>query len=314
MTWPGRTEDTALAASWPIWSTTARLVVREPAALAAARNAVESELAGMQAAASRFDPTSEVSRLAMADGAPTQISPLLARTIRAALRVAELTDGAVDPTLGRALIDAGYDEDISVVTNRPRRLWAGSRVSTVRRTTWRDVRLVGDVVQVPAGVLLDLGATGKALAVDRAATRASIAADGPVLVAVGGDLRAVTTEREPPWLIEIAETPEGAGQAWVHVVDGGVATSSTTSRRWRQGWHWSHHVLDPTTGRSATEHWRTATVAAQTCVDANAASTAVLVKGSQAASWLEEQQLPARLVHRGGGVRLIAGWPAQEAA
>ncbi len=314
MTALGRPVDRAVVADWPIWSTTARVVVREPAALEVARRAVESELAGMQAAASRFDPTSEVCRLALAAGAPTRISALLACTIRAALRVAELTDGAVDPTLGRALIEAGYDEDISVVTERPRRLWAGSRVSEVRRTTWRDVRLVGDVVQVPEGVLLDLGATGKALAVDRAARRASIAADGPVLVSVGGDLRAVATEGAAPWLIEIAEAPDGAGQAWVHVVDGGVATSSTTSRRWRQGWRWSHHVLDPATGRSATEHWRTATVAGQTCVDANAASTAVLVKGADGAAWLAEQQLPARLVHRGGDVRLIGGWPTQEAA
>jgi thiamine biosynthesis lipoprotein len=163
-------------------------------------------------------------------------------------------------------------------------------------------------------VLLDLGATGKALAVDRAATRASIAVDGPVLVAVGGDLRAVAGVGEAPWLIEVAETPDDPGQAWVHVADGGIATSSTTSRRWRQGWHWSHHVLDPATGQSATEHWRTATVAAQTCVDANAASTGALVKGAEGATWLEEQQLPSRLVHRGGAVRLIAGWPVEEAA
>jgi len=59
----------------------------------------------------------------------------------------------------------------------------------------------------------------------------------------------------------------------------------------------------------ANSRWRTATVAAATCVDANIASTACIVKGEQAMAWLEAHHLAARLVDRDGRIRRAAGWP-----
>ena len=70
-----------------------------------------------------------------------------------------------------------------------------------------------------------------------------------------------------------------------------------------------HHIIDPTTGLPANSPWRTATVAAATCVDANAASTAAIVLGNRAVDWLRAAELPARLVHRDGTVVRVAGWP-----
>ncbi len=278
--------------------------------LEVARDAVLSELAGMDQVANRFRPDSEIRLLAERAGAPTRVSPLLARTIRAALRVAQLTEGAVDPTLGRALLAAGYDTDIAELADRPQPLI----VSAVAQAHWTDVSLVGDVLTVPEGVLLDLGATGKALAVDRAAVRASIAADAAVLVAVGGDLRIAGTLPDHPWSVEIAEGPDDPGTAWIDVADGAVATSTTTARRWRTREGWAHHILDPQTGRPSTGEWRTASVAAATCVDANAASTAALVKGAAAEAWLRDCELPVRLVGRDGTIRSLNGWPLEQAA
>ncbi len=314
-----------------MWSTTVRVVTRDPGMLRVASQAVESELVGMDRAASRFRVDSEVCRLAASGGRPTRVSPLLAATLRAALRVASATGGAVDPTVGNALVAAGYDADFSVISARapssydPRPALGPQPaldpqpalslpIELQVATTWRDIHLVGDVVTLPDGLLLDLGATGKALAVDRAAVRASIAAQGPVLVAVGGDLRAAGTSRSEPWLVEVAERPEDEGVAWVRVSDGGVATSTTLTRRWRAGAGWAHHVFNPRTGRPAEVHWRTATVAAATCVDANAASTASIVKGLGAEAWLRSGRLPSRLVDRDGAVLVVAGWPEQVAA
>ncbi len=300
------------AVEWPCWSTTVRVVVRRPDRLERARTAVEHELALMDAAASRFRPDSEVCVLAEAGGRPVRVSPVLADAVRAALRVARLTDGSVDPTLGRALVTAGYDVDFEALAST--RDTPRVTVTSTARASWRDVTLDGDVLTLPAGVLLDLGATGKALAVDRAAVRASRAVDGAVLVAVGGDLRVVGDANREPWLIELAERPDDPGAAWVHVSDGAVATSTTTARRWRVAEGWAHHVLDPTTGRPARVHWRTATVAAATCVDANAASTAVLVKGRSAEPWLRSVGLPARLVGADGSVVAVGGWPVDAEA
>jgi thiamine biosynthesis lipoprotein len=71
-----------------------------------------------------------------------------------------------------------------------------------------------------------------------------------------------------------------------------------------------HHIVDPRTGLPAAGPWRTASVAAATCAEANAAATAAIVAGEQAVPWLATQGLPARLVGHDGSVRLVGGWPA----
>jgi thiamine biosynthesis lipoprotein len=70
-----------------------------------------------------------------------------------------------------------------------------------------------------------------------------------------------------------------------------------------------HHIIDPATGLPSTGPWRTATVVAGTCVDANIASTAAIVMGQAAIQWLETSRLSARLVDREGSVHRLGGWP-----
>ena len=60
-----------------------------------------------------------------------------------------------------------------------------------------------------------------------------------------------------------------------------------------------HHIIDPVTGAPARTRWRTVSVAAANCTDANTASTAALMRGGGARGWLERLGLPARLVGRG---------------
>jgi thiamine biosynthesis lipoprotein len=70
-----------------------------------------------------------------------------------------------------------------------------------------------------------------------------------------------------------------------------------------------HHIVDPGTGNTAPEVWRTVSVAAATCVDANTAATAAVVLGETAPAWLRERALPARLVRVDGSVVTTCGWP-----
>jgi thiamine biosynthesis lipoprotein len=96
--------------------------------------------------------------------------------------------------------------------------------------------------------------------------------------------------------------------------DGGLATSSTRARAWQRGGTRLHHIIVPGTGLPADSCWRTVSVAAATCVDANTASTAAILRGEQAVPWLEELRLPARLVRHDGTTVLTGGWPADSAA
>jgi thiamine biosynthesis lipoprotein len=101
--------------------------------------------------------------------------------------------------------------------------------------------------------------------------------------------------------------PDAPGQT-LTIRSGGLATSSTTVRTWGAG---RHHIIDPRTGLPAGSHWRTASVAAGSCVDANTAATAAIVLGPAARRWLAERDLPARLVARGGTVTIVGGWPLE---
>jgi thiamine biosynthesis lipoprotein len=96
---------------------------------------------------------------------------------------------------------------------------------------------------------------------------------------------------------------------WITVLGGGLATSSTSVRRWATTTGSAHHLLDPATGQPADGPWRTVSVTAATCLDANIASTAAIIRGERAVRWLEELRLPSRLVTTDGRALHLAGWP-----
>ena len=290
--------------------TSVRVIVTHPSSLIAAKAAVDRVLRQIDVAASRFRADSELSRLNAMPDQVVKVSPLLARAIAAAMRGAELTDGAVDPTVGSAMRLAGYDEDFESVSPR------GGALHLVATSVpgWRAIRfsLATRTVLVPHGVELDLGATAKALASDLAAAEAAKVVGGGVLVTLGGDIAVAGEAPAGGWLIQAGEdsaAPIQDGEETVSIRSGGVATSSTTVRQWTRGDVVLHHIIDPRTGLPADGCWRTATVAAGTCVDANIASTAAIVMGDSAIPWLERNRLEARLVNREGHVRRVAGWP-----
>ncbi|HEX4540505.1 MAG TPA: FAD:protein FMN transferase [Acidimicrobiales bacterium] len=310
---------TLASVTFPALGTTVSVLVTEPRAIPAARQAVEHELAEMDAAASRFRPDSELSRLNGAGGARVQVGPLLVTALTVALRAARLTEGDVDPTVGRALRLSGYDRDFAEVDrDGPALVEAPAPAAG-----WQAVELdpAEGWARVPAGVEVDLGATAKALAVDRAVAAAHVAAahvaaDCGVLVSVGGDLAVCGSPPPDGWAVRVTDDHRdgsGCGQT-ITVVDGGLATSSTTVRRWSRGGHDVHHIVDPRTGEPPRGPWRTVSVTARSCVDANTASTAAVVRGATAVPWLGELGLPARLVSEDGRVVTVGGWPDPQGA
>ncbi len=300
------------SATWEALGSSAVLLVDDDDALPEARRAVQRELDAIDRACSRFRADSELSRLHAADGRPMRVGPLLMEAIAVALEAARATGGLVDPTIGAAVIAAGYDRDFGDLppdgTPRPSAATPGGRAVRLDRERM--------LVQLAPGTRLDLGATAKALAADRAAAAAAATA-GPhgVLVALGGDI--ATAGRAPAggWPVGIADGHrDAAPDATVALADGGLATSSTTQRRWRSGGEELHHILDPRSGRPAPVVWRTVSVAAPTCVRANTASTAAIILGAEAPAWLAARGLPARLVARDGTVVGAAGWRVEAVA
>jgi thiamine biosynthesis lipoprotein len=294
--------------------TGAVVLTTEPTGLELARVAVEEEVAAIDVACSRFRDDSELTAVNRGGERPAYAGPLLMEAVETALRAARLTDGDVDPTVGNGVRVLGYDRDFAAVPATGRPL---VRVAAV--PGWQEVKLDRgrQLVTVPPGVTLDLGATAKGLAADRSARRASGAAGCGVLVSLGGDIAIAGDPPEAGWSVRVADWhaagPTAADET-VQVCSGGLATSSTTVRRWERSGEQVHHIVDPRTGRSAEVVWRTVSVAAGNCVDANVAATAAIVRGARSPAWLQSLGLPARLVRPDGSVVRVGGWPAREAA
>lgn len=297
------------ADDWSLWSTTARLVVTRPDALTGARATCDRVLWEIDRAASRFDQSSELSRLPT-DGHPVRISPLLRELVSESLDAAARSNGALDPTVGSALEALGYDRDIELVQRD------GAPVRAVVRSVpgWRTVRLYAGHLRLLPGVRLDLGATAKASAADRCAREVFVETGAGVLVDLGGDI--ATAGPVPPggWQIKVQDQPEDPATQISLPHGGAIATSSTVRRSWHQGTERRHHIIDPATASAADPCWRSVSVVAGTCLAANTAATASIVRGRAALSWLREIGLPARLLDSHGRLTHLNGWPHDVAA
>ena len=332
-------------ARFPALGTTASVTVTDAAGLDMAEQVLRTELRELDRTANRFRRDSELSRLLAHEGRPVRVSARLLDLLGAALRAHQLTDGLVDPTVGQALADLGYDRDHTLI--RP-----GRGTSVPARRAPGPAGIVVDapsrIVIVPSGVRLDLQATSPALTLDRTAAMIAGRCRGGVLVTLGGDAACAGVAPVGGWLLDVSDpsyislaseprrpwrdgaqgampasltsldgpTPPpvvqpGSGRPVVAVGDGGVATSSTNTRSWTRSGRVIHHLVDPRTGDSVDAVWSTVSVAAATCLDANTASTAAVVVGDKAPGWLDDLRLPSWLRRDDGTDLAVAGWPVE---
>lgn len=270
---------------------------------------VEELFRDWDATFSRFDPDSELSRLNAAAGRPCPVSDLMFEVLVTAREAATATDGLFDPTLLRSLESIGYDRDFSAI--RAGTPIADTAAPPARTGGWHDMRLLeaGRIVELPAGVGIDLGGLAKGMAVDAAIGELATRGVGAAAVDAGGDLAVIglPTGREA-WSIAI----EGPGQdRTVSLRSGAIATSSTSRRCWHQGDTLRHHLIDPRTGMPSTSALWSASVAAPTCTQAEAAAKAAFLLGPLDGSrFLAQHGLAGLFISADGTEHLAGAWGA----
>ncbi len=266
-------------------------------------------------ACSRFRDDSDLSRLNRAGGAAAEVGPVLLDAVEAALTMAKLTNGLYDPTIGQALVAAGYDQPFDTMP-RVRGERAGRPVPAGR---WPEVRVDrgAGTIRLPPDVSLDLGGSAKGWCVDAALDLCSVelgvaAPSVGVCVSAGGDMAVAGPPPEGGWPVRLAETLDAQpmpGDDWMMLRTGAVATSGALRRRWKMGDGEAHHIIDPRTGKPGRSCWRLVTVMASQCLVADTAATAAWLLGTDAPAWLASIGAEARLVSEDGSV-VTVGAPA----
>ncbi len=211
----------------------------------------------VEAACTRFDPSSPLMR-ANADPGRWHVVPWeLAAAVEEAAQAHRDTDGVFDPRILGDLVKLGYDRTLpfvegGVILAAP----AGEgRDGMLDRATTRwqpdyDHRDGEHLIHL-GGSPIDLGGIGKGLAV-RWASHRLWAAGGGSMVSAGGDCQfTAPAPEEAGWRVGL-EDPHGGVDplAVFEIADGGCATSSVRVRSWQVGGRAVHHLIDPRTGQS----------------------------------------------------------------
>ena len=288
------------------FGTTVGAWTTEPALLDSVEIFMKAWVERVEAACSRFDPLSDLSRVNAGAGTAVRVGPELVSAVGAALAMADVTGGLYDPTVGGAVISAGYDRSFDQVTA----MGPGPEGPAMPGGAWPDVELDVDAgtLMVPGGFQLDLGGSAKGWAVDMAlrGITDAFAVTNPgagYCVSAGGDLGVSGAIPGDGWPVSITERLDGSASdltVEVRLRRGAMATSGATARRWTRAIGSGHHIIDPRTGLPGTSPWRLVTVFSDSCIVSDTAATAAWLLGPEAVDWLNTMGLGARLVDQAG--------------
>jgi FAD:protein FMN transferase len=197
---------------------------------------------------SRFRDDSDIARLNRACGEPVEVSRETVAAVTAACAAWSFTGGCFDPTVHDSLLRLGYDDTIEAVRQRGG-ITAARGPLPPPGCTGIVFDATTSIVQLPAGVRLDLGGIGKGLAADDVATGLMERGAMGAMVNIGGDVRVIgAPTSSAAWRVEVEDPRTERTCAVVELLDGGVATSTTLRRRWRLGAATAHHLIDPRSG------------------------------------------------------------------
>lgn len=237
---------------------------------------------------SRFRPDSELSRLNRTFDQPVRVSRTLWEVLSVARSVQRQSGGLLTPTVLDALAQAGYDRDFTQLASDGIADPGHGHHGTAPELATVLFNEGDHSVCLHKDVHLDLGGVAKGWAADRAMNL--LRQEGPVLVDAAGDIAISGPNLNgDPWVIGVAN-PFHPRHDFLNLElhTGGVATSGRDRRRWMQGGHWRHHIIDPRSGQPALTDLLTVTVVAPDVMEAEAgAKTAFLLGSTAGLEWIE---------------------------
>ena len=209
-----------------------------------------SEIERLEGLLDRFSSESEIVAINRAAGVkPVKVSRETLDIIEKAIRIAELTDGAFDPTIGA--VTALWDFKSGSI---PDRKVLRQRLSLVDYRRVRIDRESSEVFLEKKGMGLDLGGIAKGYTADRVIEVLRAQGIKAALVAIAGDIRGFGLKPDMlPWRIGVQNPRPGDRDiiTTLYLRDRAISTSGDYQRFFIKNGRRYHHILDPRTGYPA---------------------------------------------------------------
>jgi thiamine biosynthesis lipoprotein len=253
---------------------------------------VAQEASRIEAKFSRYRKDNVVYRINHSHGQPVEVDEETALLLNYAELCFQLSEGMFDITAG--VLRHVWSFKPGALFPRPKKV-----KECLTHIGWSQVSWKAPSLTLPKGMEIDLGGIGKEYAVDKAAQLAGQTTDASFVINFGGDLY-VNKPRQggQPWYIAI-DDPEATGVNHVGQLEvrcGGVATSGDARRYLLHKGKRYSHILNPRTGYPIEGAPRSATVVANSCMEAGMLATFAMLHGAQARDFLEGQQVPFRII------------------
>ena len=233
---------------------------------------------------SRYRADNIIARINQANGQPVAVDDETAALLDFAAELYQLADGRFDITSGILRRVWRFDGSDNVPPQ-------AAIDELLPHIGWDKVHWQKGVLQMPAGMEIDLGGIGKEYAVDKVFNLLAEHFNGALLVNFGGDLRPRGPRADgSAWQVGVEKV--SARQPELLALTTGAMTTSGDSQRYllRDGVRYSH-ILDPRSGWPVTDAPHAVTVLAPTCVQAGVFSTLALMMGAGAEAFLDEQSV-----------------------
>ena len=231
---------------------------------------------------SAFQPDSDIARINASAGiAPVRVNDDVFFVMERALRFAEISGGAFDPSVGPLVSLWG------IMSDNPRVPSEEEINAVLPLVNWRNVELNLEdrsVFLTQRGMALDLGAIAKGYAADEAVAIVRGARLERALIDLGGNVITYGIKQDrTPWRIGLQTPQSDANRGdFVGFVSGGnmtVVTSGIYERYFLHDGVRYHHLFSPFDGYPARTGLLSTTIVSSASMDADALSTAIFVLG-----------------------------------
>jgi len=247
---------------------------------------------------STYDKSSELSLFNQSRSlAPFKVSSATAKVVAESIRLAELTEGKLDVTIGPLVNLWGFGPSM-----RPEKLPDAQSLKKALTLVSIDKLSVqgNSLVKSIPELYVDLSTTAKGFGVDVVADYLDQEEVTDYLVEIGGEVRVKGRASETrDWVIAIEKpiSNHRAIQQLISPKNNGLATAGDYRQYFEDNGKRFSHIIDPDNGMPINHKLASVTVIHPSCMTADGLSTAIMLMGPEKGlAFAKKQGLPAYLV------------------